>query len=1059
MKRWVLAFLILELFVSCVLFLQFREERQRLFAAHVDRTLLAWEAARESRLDLQRIIQGALLADGRIASLLSQALATPADRRAPLRTALADRFAPSRPALLAHGITMTQVLLADGATFFRLNNPQRSNAVEPIPRPALREVLASARPVAAVETTSRATALRLISPVFHDARLVGVLETAVPLAEMPALLDHLDKTRRHSLLGPLPAGESGGRLALAPLPPGAGAAPDPETARLVAALGDLGQPLADGHPFARSLAGADADRVITIVPISDYSGESHGYLMANAVEPALETIRRSLIISATVTAFLLLAALLLLAQLVNSRRALLREREDMRAITDTMGEGLYILDNEGLIAFVNRSAETMLGYSREDLLGAKAHSLFHSHDGDGRPQDADACAILRAMRERRHFTSSDEAFIRSNGTRFPVEVRCAPLTADDPLLKALAHQAPPGGPGGRLAARLRAAMGNRPRLSVALSRLFGHADALLLPTNPRASVITFVDITERKASEAALRKLSRAVEQSPASVIITDARGTIEYVNPQFEKSTGYRSWEVIGANPRILKSGHIAEATYAEMWKTLNEGREWRGELHNRRKDGTLYWEYASLSPVKDRRGRTTHLLAVKEDITARKETENRLIRQANFDELTDLPNRSLCYSRLKEAIVEAEATASIVGVLFIDLDHFKNVNDSLGHAVGDKLLTAVAQRLREVARPGDTLSRQGGDEFLMLLPDLNGSEAGHGVAQAILTALAPPFSIDGREIYMAASIGITFFPRDGRSAAELLRNADSAMYTAKESGRNAICFFSPEMEIRAAQRLAIEGALRQALAHEELRVAYQPLVRTSDARPIGAEALLRWTSPTLGEVSPTEFIKVAEETGLIVPIGAWVLDQAVAEAARLRAEGYGAFQIAVNVSVRQFRGGDLAGLVSDTLKRHDFPAAGLELELTESLLLDVTPAITTTLQSLSALGVRLSLDDFGTGYSALSYLKTFPFDILKVDRSFIRDISSAPDSGALARAIIAMARGLGLATIVEGVETEEQCAFARAEDCDIMQGFLFGKAMTPADLRRMLDEKAAAE
>jgi diguanylate cyclase (GGDEF)-like protein/PAS domain S-box-containing protein len=540
--------------------------------------------------------------------------------------------------------------------------------------------------------------------------------------------------------------------------------------------------------------------------------------------------------------------------------------------------------------------------------------------------------------------------------------------------------------------------------------------------------------------------------------MITDAQGIIEYVNPQFEKTAGYKSSEVVGVNPRILKSGHTTRDTYAEMWQTLAQGREWRGEFHNRRKDGSLYWEYGSLSPIKDTKGRVTHYLAVKEDITARKEVEARLIRQANYDELTDLPNRSLCYSRLKEAIAHAKSRAgeedNLIGVLFIDLDHFKHVNDSLGHAVGDKLLAAVARRLRACLRKGDTLSRQGGDEFLMVLPNLPSPEGARLVAESTLTALRKPFSIDGREIFVASSIGITIYPRDGKDAAELLRNADSAMYTAKAAGRNTHRFFSPEMEAKAERRLVVEGNLRHALAKGELQLAFQPLVDGATGETIGAEALLRWDNPMLGAVSPEDFIPIAEETGLIVPIGAWVLDQAIATAAAWHRRWGRDLVIAVNASVRQFQGNNLATLVGDTLRTHDFPAHCLELEMTESLLLEVTPAITGTLDRLSRMGVQLSLDDFGTGYSALSYLKKFPFDVLKIDRSFIRDCVGDSNDEALARAIIAMARSLNLKVIAEGVETDAQMAFAQAEGCDIMQGYLFGRPMSADAFQERLDE-----
>jgi diguanylate cyclase (GGDEF)-like protein/PAS domain S-box-containing protein len=1039
MKRWAILFLLLETLACTLLIRRFQEERGRLLDAHAQALVRSWTAAELGRETIQDVMGDHLLQERWIIDLVAQAGTLPESARAPLRLVLAEGLDSWRRDLLNQGIERAHVHLAEGVPFLDLAAPGAAPGDTPLPE-AARQAL--------VEGRARATfvlgddpGIRYYKPINDGRRVVGLLETGSSLSALTQSLHRQDINGAHAILQvSLDGTGRHATLAAAPLllhPQGAPlddlfqgeTGPFPALAR----LDDLAASLADGRPFARALSWRDRDFAMALLPLggetrADGAETRAFYLLRLLPEPALADGLAALLVNIGVTTVLLLASVLLFAQLMGNRAALIRERQDIRAITDTMGEGLYVLDEDGRISFANHSAATILGYDLDELMGARAHFLFHAHDNQGATVPLDACPIYLATLEGRGYESDEEWFTRKDGTTFPVEVRSAPLGPDGPT----------------------GAISSQPTQWMDSLASLLHQPAAQR-SRRRASVVTFVDITDRQAYQESLRKLSRAVEQSPASVIITDAQGTIEYVNPQFEKTSGYRSWEVVGANPRFLKSGHTTQDTYAEMWRTLAQGREWRGEFHNRRKDGSLYWEYGSLSPIKDSRGRVTHYLAVKEDITTRKEVEARLIRQANYDELTDLPNRSLCYSRLKEAIARARARQgeedNLIGVLFIDLDHFKHVNDSLGHAVGDKLLAAVARRLRSCLRKGDTLSRQGGDEFLMVLPNIAAPEGARLMAETTVAALRKPFSIDGREIFVASSIGITIYPRDGSDAAELLRNADSAMYTAKAAGRDTHRFFSPEMEARAERRLVLEGNLRHALAKGELRLHFQPLVDGATTETIGAEALLRWDNPQLGAVSPMDFIPVAEETGLIVPIGAWVLDQAIATAAHWRRTTGKDLLIAVNLSVRQFQGNNLVDLVDRTLRAHGLPAPCLELELTESLLLDVTPAITGTLDGLSRMGVKLSLDDFGTGYSALSYLKTFPFDILKIDRSFIRDCVGDPNDEALARAIIAMARSLDLKVIAEGVETPAQQAFARAEGCDVMQGYLFGRPMPEED------------
>lgn len=565
-----------------------------------------------------------------------------------------------------------------------------------------------------------------------------------------------------------------------------------------------------------------------------------------------------------------------------------------------------------------------------------------------------------------------------------------------------------------------------------------------------------------------LNKVSQAIEQSPVSVMITGLDGSIEYVNPQLCKVTGYKADEIIGKNPRILKSGHTPVVQFKNMWNAITSGHSWTGELYNKKKNGDLFWENVTISPIKNNENDITHYLAIKEDISLRKDYEERLLYQASYDKLTDLPNRTLAYDRVQQAIVNAIREQKHIALLYMDFDHFKNINDTLGHEAGDEFLKYMAGRLKSCVRDFDTVARLGGDEFLIMLVEID-ADNGKKVlpfedqvrskTEDILSRVSKPCVIQEMEFSVTASVGIAIFPQDGDDPHVLLRNADTAMYRSKRKGRDTYEVFTPEMSDVVMKRVEIDNKLRRALENGDFYLKYQALMDAKSESIIGAEALIRWEDEELGEVSPEEFVPLAEESGLIVEIGNWVLDTAFSDVKKWRERPeLKDFYIAINLSSRQIRGKDIVKDIADSLKKHDLPGSILELEITERLLMKDVPHVVNILNQFKAMGIRLSIDDFGTGYSSLSYLKRFPFDVLKIDRSFISDIGEDPDDTALCDAIIAMAHSLGLSIIGEGVENKFQYEFLNQRGVETVQGYYISKPMVNDEFLKFvtIDEKA---
>jgi diguanylate cyclase (GGDEF)-like protein/PAS domain S-box-containing protein len=553
-----------------------------------------------------------------------------------------------------------------------------------------------------------------------------------------------------------------------------------------------------------------------------------------------------------------------------------------------------------------------------------------------------------------------------------------------------------------------------------------------------------MDIDERKYAEERLHLQAAALEAVANAIVITDSHGTIIWVNHAFTTMTGYSKEEILGKNPHVLKSGNQPESYYVNLWSTISSGKVWQGEIVNRRKDGTTYTEEMSITPVTQGGGNAeTKFVAIKQDITERKAAEERIQFLAYYDALTGLPNRTLLQDRLAKAVASARRRKDKVALLFLDLDRFKNVNDSLGHSVGDLLLQEVGERLKRFGREQDTIARLGGDEFLVVVNSVKDVSDAAVAADRLAKSMTAGFVIQEHPLTVTCSLGISIFPEHGADGETLIKNADAAMYCAKEKGRNNFQFFTEDMNAQVVERLTLESSLRLALDKKELFLMYQPQIEIATGRIIGLEALARWQHPELGLVPPDKFIRIAENIGLIMPIGEWVLRTACSQARKWQDDGLTAVSIAVNVSAVQFRQENFCELIRRVLKETGLAPQYLELELTESLLLANADVMLSVIKELNAMGVTLAIDDFGTGYSNFGYLKQFRVSKLKIDRSFVRDVAVNPDDAAITTAIISMARSLNLKVIAEGVEDEAQMSFLRAHQCDEIQGYYFSKPL----------------
>ncbi|HWZ49737.1 MAG TPA: EAL domain-containing protein [Herbaspirillum sp.] len=567
------------------------------------------------------------------------------------------------------------------------------------------------------------------------------------------------------------------------------------------------------------------------------------------------------------------------------------------------------------------------------------------------------------------------------------------------------------------------------------------------------------DILARQQAEMALKLRERAIESSANAILILRADSAdypIEYVNPAFERITGYHADEIVGRGIRSLESSSTDPNSLNLIYLAMREQREGNVVLRHHRKDGSLLWCDFYIAPVRDTLGDVSHFVAALYDITSMKRYESELEFQASRDTLTGLANRAILHESLSLAIAQAKEEAQTVWVVFLDLDRFKFINDTLGHRAGDLLLKTLAKRLNRNLRAFDTIARLGGDEFVLVLPQREGHRLDALCLQNIMDAIAAPVSIEGHNFFLTCSLGIAKYPDDGEEPELLIKHADIAMYRAKQSGRNNFQFYTPAMNEQALERLQIESNLRRALERGEFILHYQPKIDVASGRIAGMEALIRWSHPQLGMVPPGRFIGLAEETGLIVPIGAWVIRTACAQNRAWQDAGLPPVRISVNLSARQFAQKNLTQSIAAVLQDTGLEAHYLEIELTESLVMtDVEHAID-MLQQLKELGVKISIDDFGTGYSSLAYLKRFPIDVLKIDQSFVRDIAIDHNDAAITVSIISLAHNLKLKVIAEGVETQEQLTYLRQHDCDEVQGYFFSRPVPAAQFETMLREDA---
>ena len=560
------------------------------------------------------------------------------------------------------------------------------------------------------------------------------------------------------------------------------------------------------------------------------------------------------------------------------------------------------------------------------------------------------------------------------------------------------------------------------------------------------------DITEQKLAEARIKQAATVYENIAEAIYITDLNNVIVSINPAFTAITGYSEQQVLGQNPSMLSSGYHETHFFNDFWDEIKEKGSWHGEIWNRHEDGRIFPTWQSVTGIKDSQGNLIQYVSIFSDITRIKESEALVRYQANYDALTDLPNRTLFLDRIKIAIKLSKRSGMKVGLMLIDLDHFKLINDTMGHRAGDLVLMETARRIEQAVRTSDTVARLGGDEFTVILPELKHGSDAELIAKKILTTFEKPVEVDGSEVFISGSIGISIYPDDGKDVEALQKNSDSAMYSAKEAGRNRYHFFTPLLQAVAERRLKLITYLRLALERNEFSIVYQPIINITNNQIDSAEALIRWKQADLGCIDPSEFIPLAEETGLIKPIGDWVMRKVAEDMKAWHDSGLKPIQISLNISAKQFSSGALEEMWDEIFEEYEVSLARIILEVTESIFLEKGNHFIETLEKMQSKQMQISLDDFGSGYSSLSYLKRFPIDLLKIDKEFINDLTSDPGHALLVETIISLAEKMKIKVVAEGVETQQQLDFFKKNNCCYVQGYIFSKPLSRSEFEAYL-------
>jgi diguanylate cyclase (GGDEF)-like protein/PAS domain S-box-containing protein len=697
----------------------------------------------------------------------------------------------------------------------------------------------------------------------------------------------------------------------------------------------------------------------------------------------------------------------------------LREREQrLNGILNTVADAIITINDKGLIQSFNPAAERIFGYKSREVIGENVKILVpspHRSKHDRYLVDYKETGKAKIIGK----TNREEMGQRKDGSLFPIELSVTEMR--------LGHI--------RLFTGIVKDITVRKTAEEELRRAH---DQLEIRVDERTHELT-EEIGVRRKTEEKLRLAAEVIANLTEAVVIVDKRFRTTAINPAFSLITGYREDDVIGRMPPFYKSLKKDKELYQRMWKEIDAHGRWEGEYWHKKKNGQEIAVRLSVSAITDEDGRIMQFAAVLTDITKRKQDEERIYYQANYDALTDLPNRALFHDRLNQGLATMARLDRRLGLMFIDLDGFKLINDTLGHDIGDLMLQETAVRLSKCIRSGDTVARLGGDEFTVIMPSLKDPRHAPLLGQRILDCLAKPYNLEGHESFISGSIGVTIFPDDGTEANELIKNADSAMYRAKEMGKANYQFFTPDMNADVKERLILKNGLSKALENGEFELFYQPKLEISTNRITGVEALMRWHSDENGLISPVKFIPVLEETGMVVEVGEWALRTACEQHKAWVQAGLPPIRIAVNLSARQLRETSFVPMMERVLKESGVKAESLEIEITESMLMSDSAKAVVALGELHEMGLHVAMDDFGTGYSSLSYLKKFPIDTIKIDRSFVADIATDEDDAEIIKTIISMGRTLNRKVVAEGVETAEQLSILRQYNCDEIQGYYF--------------------